>query len=946
MRLYVLDAALEPCAVGVVGELYVAGAGLARGYWHRAGLTAQRFIANPYSASPGERLYRSGDLAAWRADGNLVFHGRADNQVKIRGYRLELGEIEAALSSSGTVAQAVVLPLKDETGETRLAAYVVPTEIGLDLAQLRAHLAARLPEYMIPGSFVLLDELPLTRNGKLDRAALAAIKGRALTRGYVAPRTPEEIVLCELVARLLGLERVGLTDHFFHLGGHSLLATRLAAQIRARLGRELPIRTIFDVPVLGELARALRTLPKAGAPLRAMARQAEPSLSFAQTRLWFLHRLEGANANYSIALGLRLKGVLDVAALELGLGDVVARHESLRTLLIDQDGEPRQLILAAHNVTVALRVVRSSTQNLQEDLAAASAHGFALAEEIPFKATLFELGADEHALLLLIHHSAADGWSMAPLSRDLALAYGARRQGRAPDFAPLPVQYADYALWQRELLGAEQDTGSALARQIGYWREQLADLPAELNLPTDRARPHSPSYAGGAESIRIEAALHARLRALASEHNSTLFMLLQAALAALFTKLGAGHDIPIGAPIAGRSEAALDELVGFFVNTLVLRTDTSADPSALPTCSRALATRRLEAYAHQELPFERLVELLDPPRAFGRQPLFQTMLVLQNEPPPRFELAGLSVSELRPTARSVKFDLCFSFTELEDAAGLPAELRGELEYSTDLYDASTAERLVERLVRVLEQVSADPGVALHRLQILSAAERAQVLEGFNATTTLTPALRGRTLVELWEAQVARSPQSVALKCGEEELSYAALEERANQVAWHLIGAAIGPEDRVGIYLERSAALLIGVLGTLKSGAAYVPLEVHTLGERLAFMLEDAGPRALLTSEALVDRLPEGYRGDVLALDEATLVAALEPLPRYAPDDADRRTPLRPEHPAYLIYTSGSSGTPKGVAITQGSIAHYIELMGPSWERTQPACRSSRRRCLI
>ena len=569
-RVYVLDAALQPSPVGVVGELYIAGAGLARGYWNRPGLTAERFVANPFALEPGERLYRTGDLASWHQKGNLVFHGRADQQVKIRGFRIEPGEIEAVLGSQPQIAQVAVIAREDTAGEKRLVAYLVPTKDAratseeIDLRELRQRLAARLPDYMIPAAFVVLDALPLTLNGKLDRKALPAPDGSGLADGYVAPATPEQILLCDLVAELLGLERVGLADNFFHLGGNSLMATRLAAQIRVRLGRELPIRTIFETPVLGDLARTLRTLPKAGRPLIRQERPGELPLSFAQTRLWFLHQLEGANPNYNIPLGVRLRGPLDPTALQRALADLLTRRESLRTLLVEGDNGPQQRILPAKAAPLRLDILISSLESLENDFAAAAAHGFDLANQIPFRATLFGLGPDDHALLLLLHHSAADGWSMVPLFDDLAKAYAARLKGQVPAFTALPVQYADYALWQRALLGSEEDPASPLARQIAYWTRKLAALPVELSLPTDRPRSLTPSREGGVVNILITPELHARLQDLGREQGATLFMLLQAALAVLLTKLGGGTDIPIGAAVAGRSEAALDQLVGFY----------------------------------------------------------------------------------------------------------------------------------------------------------------------------------------------------------------------------------------------------------------------------------------------------------------------------------------------------------------------------------------------
>ena len=917
---HVLDALLQPCAVGVVGELYLGGVGLARGYWGRAGLTAERFVANPYGGGPGERLYRTGDLAAWRPDGNLGFHGRADQQVKIRGFRIEPGEVEAALAGLPSVAQAAVLA-RTEGGEPRLVAYVVPREGSAGSpAAWRAALALCLPEYMVPSSYVVLGSLPLTVNGKLDRGSLPVPGGSGLAAGYVAPGTPEEVLLCSLVGGLVGRERVGLADNFFHLGGHSLLATRLASQVRARLGRALPIRTIFDTPTIGDLARRLRGLPQADRPL--LGRAARPSrlpLSFAQARLWFLHRLEGAGGNYNIPIGMRLEGALDVAALGAALQDVVSRHESLRTLLLEEDGTPYQSIAPAPGGL--LRVVAGSGATLERDVAAAAAAGFDLAAEIPIRATLFALGASEHVLLLVIHHSAADGWSVTPLLGDLSRAYEARHRGVSPEFSDLPVQYGDYTLWQRALLGREEDPQSPLAGQVRYWLDQLAGLPAELALPRDHPRPRTPRYVGGQVAIGVSAGLHARLAELAQAEGATLFMLLQAAVAALLSKLGGGRDIALGTAIAGRTDAALDDLVGFFVNTLVLRTDTGGNPRFVDLLSRARSVC-LAAYEHQDVPFERLVELLQPPRAFGRQPLFQTMLVLQNHAESALRLAGVDSCAFDPAMGSTKFDLSFGLAERRDADGRPAGLTGTLDYSAELFEASTAERLVGRLVGLLEQVAADPSVRLERLEVLSGPERRYLVRDLNATEAPVP---GGTLVDLFERQASRRPSAVALVWGSSTMDYAALEAASNRVAWALIAAGIGAEDVVALCLERSAMLIVAILGTLKAGAAYLPLDPEHPPERLRFMLGDAAPRRVLTTAALRARLPEDAA--VMVLDDAATAAHVAGMAAHAPGDADRVRPLRPHNPAYLIYTSGSTGNPKGVVIAHRSIAHYVDLVG-------------------
>ncbi len=549
-RVYVLDGGLEPVPAGVVGELYIAGAGLARGYVGRADLTGERFVADPFGPA-GSRMYRTGDLARWRSDGVLEFAGRADAQVKLRGFRIEPGEIEAALLAQPGVLQAAVIARAEGSGHPRLVGYVVAAAGAvLDAGELRAQLARRLPDYMVPAAFVVLERLPLTANGKLDRAALPLPEPLA-GRGWRAPRTPAEEVLCGLFAEVLGLPRVGVDDNFFELGGHSLLATRLVSRVRATLDVELAIRSLFEAPTVEALARRLGEAGRARPALRPAARPAEIPLSFAQRRLWFLNRLEGPSATYTIPLAVRLTGELDAAALEAALGDLAERHESLRTVFPDTLGVPRQLILAGPAARPRLLRAAVSEAELSAALAAAARQGFDLACEPPLRAHLFALGAGEHVLLLLLHHIAGDGWSMAPLAGDLARAYAARRAGSAPRFAPLPVQYADYTLWQHDVLGAEGDAESAIARQLAFWTRTLAGLPGQIELPLDRPRPMVSSHRGDSVPVRLSAALHGRLLALSRAGQASLFMALQAGLAALLTRLGAGGDIAIGSPIAG-----------------------------------------------------------------------------------------------------------------------------------------------------------------------------------------------------------------------------------------------------------------------------------------------------------------------------------------------------------------------------------------------------------
>jgi len=708
-KVYLLDASLRPVPAGVSGELYAAGAGLARGYLNRPGLTAERFVADPYGAA-GTRMYRTGDLARWRADGVLEYLGRVDQQVKIRGFRVELGEIEAGLREQAGVREAVVLAREDEPGEKRLVGYVVagPGE-RVNGPELRQELGRRLPDYMVPAAIVELERLPLTANGKLDRKALPQpefLSGSV----YRAPRTPEEELLCGLFSEVLGVERVGLDDNFFELGGHSLLATRLVSRIRSTLEIELSIRALFEAPTVRGVAERLKQAEAARPALVWQPRPAEIPLSYAQRRLWFLNRLEGASATYNIPWAVRLKGVLDGSALEQAIGDVVERHESLRTIFPDRMGVPRQELLDAAAARPRLVVVAVSEQELSQELGVAAGRGFDLSREMPFRAHLYELGEREHVLLLVMHHIAGDGWSMGPLLRDLGLAYGGRSGGQGPRWSPLPVQYADYALWQQSALGDEQDAGSAIARQLEYWKKTLEGLPEQLELPADHVRPGVASHRGGMVRLRIEEGVHRGLLGLARDSEASLFMVLQACLAALLTRLGAGTDIVVGAPIAGRTDVALEDLVGCFLNTLVLRTDTSGDPS-FRELVRRVRNVDLNAYANQDVPFERLVEVLNPARSLARQPLFQVMLTLQNVPAWGFKLSALEIGPERAGTGQATFDLSFRLHEVRRAGTGPAGIEGAIEYSTDLFEHRTMEAMAERFIlakRELAQAAANP----------------------------------------------------------------------------------------------------------------------------------------------------------------------------------------------------------------------------------------------
>ncbi|HEV2678966.1 MAG TPA: amino acid adenylation domain-containing protein, partial [Rhodanobacter sp.] len=913
-QVYVLDAGLRPAPVGVPGELYLAGTALARGYLNRVGLTAERFIANPFGA-PGSRMYRSGDLACWRADGQLDFAGRADHQVKLRGFRIELGEIEAALTRLPAVAQAAAIVREDQPGHSQLVAYVVPAAAHtFDAAALRQALVDQLPEYMVPAAFVALGALPLTSNGKLDRKALPAPEfGSEHVR---APRDAREKILCELFAEVLGVERVGIDDSFFELGGHSLLATQLVSRIRARLHIDVAIRTLFDTPTVAALAQQLPDTVSARPPLEAVARPDKLPLSFAQRRLWFLHQFEGPNAVYNIPMALRLEGALDTDALQAALNDLVERHESLRTIFPTSD-TPYQLVLA--QARIACEPIDIAEDALPRILADALARPFDLARDIPLRAQLFRLGPQDHVLTLLLDHIAGDGASLAPLARDLAQAYAARQEGRAPDWTPLPVQYADYTLWQQRLLGEESDPDSVISRQLNYWRETLADLPEQLDLPTDRPRSRTPSYRGRNLKFELDADLHRQLLALTQRHEVTLFMLLQAALATLLSRHGAGTDIPVGSLIAGRTDAALDDLIGFFLNTLVLRTDVSGNPSFEALLAR-VRHADLAAYEHQDLPFEQLVDVLNPPRSPSRHPLFQVMLLMQNNASASLHIPGVHCSMQPFELDMAKFDLSVNVTERYDENGAAGGMQLDLMYAIDLFDHATALRLGERLTRMLAAIAIDPALRIGDIDLLDATERQQTLHDWNATAH---EVTDSTIPALFEQQVARTPDAIAAVFEDQSLRYAELNERANRLAHHLIAHGAGPESIVAIALPRSLELVVALLAVLKAGAAYLPLDTEYPAERLAFMLDDAKPVLLIgrrDGAVLAADVPQWH------LDDPVLASALDHAPTHNPTDADRSVALAALHPAYVIYTSGSTGKPKGAPNTHAGLVNRLAWM--------------------
>ncbi|MDX3119251.1 non-ribosomal peptide synthetase, partial [Streptomyces scabiei] len=924
-RFYVLDDALRPVPVGVAGELYVAGAQLARGYVRRAGLTAERFVACPFE--PGVRMYRTGDRVRWTSDGRVVFLGRGDEQVKVRGFRVELGEVRAAVVAHPLVAQAAVVAREDVPGQVRLVAYVVADDPDEDSGPLpgvvREFVGRRLPEHMVPSAVVVLDALPLTGNGKLDRRALPAPDyGSSSAGGGRRAASVQEELLCLAFAEVLGLASVGVEDDFFDLGGHSLLAVRLVSRIRTVLGVETEIRTLFEAPTVAALAARLTGADTARTPLTPQPRPRHLPLSYAQQRLWFINQLEETSSSYNIPVVLKLSGDTDRGALDAAFRDVIGRHEVLRTVFPAVDGEPYQRILEPAELDWEIELVPLTSADLEGEADRVAAYAFDLTREVPIRTWVFEpeVGVDP-VLVVVLHHIASDGWSTAPLARDLSAAYAARSAGRAPVWEPLPVQYADYTLWQRDLLGGERDADSLMARQVAYWKEALSGIPEELGLPADHLRPAVSSDRGHAASLRIPADVHARLAELARAEGATMFMVLQAALAVLLNRLGAGVDIPIGAVNAGRTDEALDDLVGFFVNTLVVRTDLSGDPTLADVIARVRGAG-LSAFAHQEVPFERLVEELAPARSLARHPLFQVSLTLQNNQQATLDLGAAGSAGAAPSVgvRS-KFDLEVGIGEAFDADGAPAGLHGGVVASADLFEAESVERLAQRLVHVLEVMAADPHMSLGAVDVLDTAERRRVLVEWNDTAAEVEAT---TLPALFEAQAARTPDAVAVLFEGEELSYAELDVRANRLAHLLAGRGVGPESVVAVALERGVDLVVALLAVVKAGGAYLPVDPGHPAERIAVVLEDAVPAVVLTARSFTDVIPAA--APVVVLDEPAVTELLAGLPGTAPGGA-----VRPAHPAYVIFTSGSTGRPKGVVVTHEGIVNRLAWMQQRFE---------------
>jgi amino acid adenylation domain-containing protein len=932
-RLHVLDRWLRPVPPGVPGELLIGGAGVGRGYRNQPGLTAGRFLPDP--SGGGDRLYRTGDLVRFRSDGRLEYLGRLDHQVKVRGFRIEPGEIEAALVRHDAVARAVVVAREDRPGDGRLVGYLVPRGGARpDAADLRAHLRRDLPDHMVPGAFVWLEALPMTPNGKLDRGALPAPGARAAAGAERSPRTPVERVLARVWAEVLGLERVSVEDSFFALGGHSLLAVQALSRIRERLGLEVSLQLLFDAPTVAGLAAALAgaeplaelpmTPPAPGdavplqllfnapavavpaGPLTPPARGEGAPLSFAQRRLWVLQALQPDSAEYNVSVGLRLRGPLVRDALERALGEIVRRHEVLRSTFPLLAQEPAQVVHPPAPLAVAWSDLGSLPADEAERRAAALAaaeagRAFDLARDWPLRPHLVRLSMEEHLLLLEVHHIAFDGWSARVLTSELDELYGAFRDGVRPRLPELPIQYGDFAAWQRRWLDDDRQR-----ELLAYWREELRGLAA-LELPTDHVRPGVRTGRGGQVGFELERELVEELRGLGREAGGTLFMALLSGLGVLLWRYSGQGDVAVGTPVGSRSRVEVEGLIGVFMNLLVLRLEVSGRSSGRELL-REVRTRALGAYEHQEVPFERLVEELGAERDPSRTPLFQVLLQLDEGWEVAGELSGLEVSGYEVEEVGAKYDLSLVLMERGDGG-----LAGRVVYSRDLFEEGTVERLAGHYVRLLRGLAREPERGVGELELLSEWERRQVLEEWNLTDAEYP--EERCLHELFEAQVERSPEACAVVCGEGRLSYRELNERANQVAHELRRRGVGAETVVGLLVgRRSGGLLVGLLGILKAGGCYLPLDPEHPWERQRFMLEETGARVVVTEAEQGGRLA-GWL-EAVSLDGNREL--LSGLPTANPEPVSG-----PRNLVYVIYTSGSTGRPKGVMVEHRGLTNYL-----------------------
>ena len=917
---------LQPADRGQTGELHIGGAGLSRGYLKRPDLTAERFVPDPFSDTPGARLYRTGDVARVTNKGSIELLGRIDHQVKVRGFRIELGEIETVLAQHPAVKECVVLARSDHSGDSSLVAYLITQDKNNPAVDdLQSWLHERLPEYMVPAAFVFLDVLPLTANGKVDRLALSArerVRPNVDT-SFVAPRTATEMALQEIWKQTLDLDQVGINDNFFQLGGHSLIATRVVSQVREQFDIELPIRDMFASPTIGQLGALIDSAKNQGLQLLlpripAASRAGELPLSFPQERVWFIEQLFPQNLAYNFQSTLRLKGALDVDMLERSLTEIVRRHEIYRTTFPSVDGHPVQVIHDSFSVSLPVIDVTSLPESEREAEAKRQIdreirQPFSLTQLPLIRWVLIRIDAEDHILVHIEHHLVHDGWSFNVFLNELIKLYTAFASGQAPQLPELPIQFADFAQWQRRWL-----SGEVAEKQLRYWRNKLQGSPPVLELPADRPRPAVQSFRGTSFRIELPLELCESLRAASRQHSVTLFMMLFGIFQILLERYTNQQEFVVGSGIANRRWPETETMIGMLVNTVALRADTSGDPAISELLHRVRETT-IEAYANQDLPFELVVDSLQGQRDLSRNPLFQVMFNFHDASLVELKLPGLSLDLVEVVSNgSAKFDLnVIVIPRSEQQVGSGSRRAAEgitviWEYNTDLFDASTIRKMADCYQLLLEQVAGNSERRISSLHLTSEAERAQLLH-WNETGTAYPE---KSIAELFEEQAEQQGTAVAVVCDGEELSYAELNRRANQLAHYLRAQGVGPETLVGICLERSLELAVGLLGILKAGGAYLPLDANYPAERLAYMLADARPSLLLTQSKFLSQLP---RTDVKVI---CLNAYRELIEDESSDNPGGETAL--ENLAYVMYTSGSTGYPKGVAVTQRNVVRLVK----------------------
>jgi amino acid adenylation domain-containing protein len=913
-EVYVLDANLQPVPLGVVGELYIGGESLARGYLNRPELTAERFIKHQFADNNSpKRLYKTGDLVRYLDNGNLEFLGRADDQVKIRGYRIELGEISTALNQHPAVKENVVIAREETSTEKRLIAYIIPTSYAVSDHDFRDFLKAKLPEYMIPASFVILKSLPLTINGKLDRKALPAPE-EIVSRetNFIPPRTPIEEVLAGIWEQLLRVQKVSINDNFFELGGHSLLATQVISRIRSTFNVEIPLPQLFESANLAALATqieiAIQGKKKEIQPINSVSRNQNLPLSFAQQRLWFFNQFEPGSPSYNLPRAVALQGKLNIDALAASLNEIIKRHEILRTSFTISDGQPIQIISDYVNLQLPLIDLQNLPQKQRKEELYRLAHeeaqtGFELTQTPLLRAKLLQLETESFVILLTLHHIISDGWSTDILIKEVATIYSDLCAGRMSSLSQLPIQYADFAMWQRQWLEGEE-----LKNQLAYWQQKLSGEIPILQLPTDRPRPAIQTYTGKTLSFVLPKSLSAGLKNLSKQEGVTLFMTLLAAFKTLLYRYTNQTDILVGSPIANRNRAEIENLIGFFVNTLVLRSNLSGNPTFRDLLQQVREVS-LGAYAHQDLPFEKLVEVIQPERNLSHNPLFQVMFVLQNAPMRQLELPGLKVEPLENNGTSAKFDLTLIIEDVEQG------LIANFEYNTDLFDEETISQLAANFEVLLTGIVTKPEQQIGKLPLLTNTEKQRLLDWSQGEICLQP---GLCLHQLFETQVEKTPDAVAVVFENEYLTYKELNQKANQLAHYLQKLGVGKEVLVGICVERSLEMVIGLLAILKAGGAYVPLDPTYPQERLGYMLADSQLSVLLTQKSLLEYIPN-HHSQVVCLDEEkdkiSQQIASNPINKTTPKDL-----------AYVIYTSGSTGKPKGVQISHSAVVNFLMAM--------------------